>query len=184
MDFQEQKNRQLERKDKSNEQKWDSAIRGLCDKINSKKQYYTTSSCSGRIILVKGKDQKSRNAFLFKSHEKVSFNEFKKIISKIDYKKLVYFKQEPVILHIACSDISKAEDLLDKARDAGWKKKGIITARKRFVVELIGSEKLELPIMNNKKLLVDDAYLKLLLKEANLRLGRTWERIFKLEKKI
>ena len=119
-----------------------------------------------------------------KLDEKISFNELKKVISKIDYKNLIYFKQEPVILHVCSSSLEKAEELLDKARDAGWKKKGIITTRKRFVVELIGSEKLELPVINNGKLLVDDDYLKLLIREANLKLERTWERIQKLEKKI
>lgn len=44
------------------------------------------------------------------------------------------------------------------------------------------TEKLELPLLNQGKILVNDAYLKLLVKEANKRLERTWEKIQKLDK--
>lgn len=183
-EFQFRKKNQLNKEDKSNEQQIDEKIKNLCEKINKQKEYYTTSSCSGRIVLVKGLADKAENVFLFKSHDKIKFNELKKAISNIDYKDLIYFKQEPFILHVACLSLEKAEDLLDKARDAGFKKKGIITTRSRIVVELIGSEKLELPIMNKNELLIDEDYLKLLIKETNLRLERSWEKIVKLEKKF
>lgn len=183
-EFQFRKKNQLEKKDKSNEQGIDEKIEKLCQKINNKKEYYTTSSCSGRIVLVKGLAEKAENVFLFKSHGKISFFQFKKVLNNIDYPGLVYFKQEPVILHVACLNLERAEELLEKSRDAGFKKKGIITTRSRIIVELIGSEKLELPIVNKNKILIDDNYLKLLVKEANSRLERSWERIKKLEKML
>lgn len=178
------KKNQLEKKDKSGEQQIDERIRRIVEKLNKSENYYTTSSCSGRIVLVKSLAEKAEDVFLFKSHDKISFNDLKKAVENIKYSDLIYFKQEPVILHIACSDLKKAEELLDKARDSGFKKKGVITTRSRIVVELIGSEKLELPIMDKNKLLVDEDYLKLLINEANLRLERSWERIKKLEEKI
>lgn len=176
------KKNQLEKKDKSSEHQIDEKIRKLVEKINKTKDYYTTSSCSGRIVLVKSLKDKAENVFLFKTHERINFNDFKKIIKEINYPDLVYFKQEPVILHVACRNLGGAEDLLDKARDSGFKKKGIITTRSRIVVELIGSEKLELPIIDKNKLLVDDEYLKLLIKEANERLERSLERLKNLKK--
>lgn len=182
-EFQFRKKNQLEKKDKSDENKIDKKIKKLCEKINKNEDYYTTSSCSGRIALVKGLREKSEDAFLFKTHNKINFNEFKKMIKNIDYKDLIYFKQEPFILHVACSNTGKAEDLLDKARDAGIKKKGIITTRSRIVAEIAGSEKLELPIIN-KKLLVDDGYLKLLIMEANSKLERSWDKMHKFYKLI
>lgn len=183
-EFQFRKKNQLGKRDKSGEQQVDEKIKKLVDRINKSKDYYTTSSCSGRIVLVKSLVDKAKNVFLFKSHDKISIQDLKKAIENINYKDLVYFKQEPVILHIACSDLQKAEELLEKAQDSGFKKKGIITTRSRIVVELIGSEKLELPIISNKRLLVNDAYLKLLIKEANERLERSWEKLCRLEKRI
>ena len=68
MSFQQQKKKQLSKKDKSGEGKWDKAISSLCKKINKKDDYYTTSSCAGRIALVKGLPEKAKSAFLFKTH--------------------------------------------------------------------------------------------------------------------
>ncbi len=184
MSFLEEKKKQLEREDLSNEGKVDRHIFNLCRKINSKPNYYTTSSCAGRIVLIKALKMKAEDIFLFKSHEKIKLDELKKAISSIKYSKLVYFKQETCILHVACSSIEKAVELLNKAKQAGWKRSGIIGKGKRIILELMSTEKLELPIMDNLKLLVDDDYLKLLVKEANSRLERVWEKIEKFEKLI
>jgi len=184
MSFQEQKSRQLSREDKSGKGNWDRAISSLCKKINSRKEYYTTSSCSGRAILIKALDEKTENVFLFKSHEKISFSQLKEELGKIRYRKLIYFKQEPCILHVACSSLVTGKILLNKARFAGWKRSGMIAEGKRVILELMSTEKLELPVMNNRKLLIDDDFLRLLVEEANKKLERTWEKIRKLEKLV
>tara|TARA_Y100000310_G_C20658494_1_gene803321 strand:- start:1381 stop:1941 length:561 start_codon:yes stop_codon:yes gene_type:complete len=183
--FQEQKQKQLKRKDKSNEGKWDSAIVKLCEMINSKKEYYTTSSCGGRISLVKGLKEKAENVFLFKTHDKISFRELKKELEKASkYKGLIYFKQEPCILHVACLNEEKGSKLLIRARIAGWKRSGMIATSKRVMLELMSTEKLELPIMMEGKILVDDDYLRLLVKEANKKLEKVREKINKFENLI
>lgn len=185
MDFLEQKGKQLARKDKSNEQKWDAGITGLCNKINSRKEYYTTSSCAGRIVLIKSLKEKARDVFLFKTHEKISFLELKKELenAKKKYKGLVYFKQESCILHVACSDAEAGKILLFKARFAGWKRSGMISG-KRIILELMSTEKLELPVIDKGKILVEDVYLKLIAKEANRKLEKVREKIRKLESLI
>jgi len=182
-EFQLQKSFQLKRKDKSHEQKIDSKIKKLCSKINSKEEYYTTSSCSGRITLIKALKEKSKNVFLFKTHTKISFFELKKELQKAikEYPNMIYFKQESCILHVVCKDFTSAEKLLIKARIAGWKRSGIIASKKRIVLELMSTERLELPIANKKKILVNDDFLKLLAKEANQRLNRVEKKIKKFE---
>jgi len=184
--FQFRKKNQLKKKDRSNEQQVDLKIRKLCEKINSKKDYYTTSSCSGRINLVKCEVEKSEDAFLFKTHKKVQFSDFISELNKIilEYKKLVYFKQEPFIVHIACSSLENAEKILEIAIKAGIKKRGILSAGTRFIVELLGSEKLELPIADKGKFLVSEDYLRVLINEANSRLEKTWEKIQRLTNRI
>lgn len=181
MNFEEAKRKQFAREDKSSEGKIDYAILNLCGKINNSKDYYTTSSCSGRIVLIKEMKEKAKNVFLFKSHGKISFLQLKAGLKKINYKNLVYFKQEPCILHVACNNLQSAWKLLQKARFAGWKRSGMIAEGKRVVLELMSTEKIEMPIADKGKILVNDDYLKRIVKEANKKLERVREKIQKFE---
>ncbi len=188
MNFQQQKTKQLSKKDKSNIGEWDSKIADLCNKINMKKEYYTTSSCAGRVVLIKESLKKIKNVFLFRMHEKISFNELKKALNGIKYNGLVEFQQTSCILHVACLNLESAERLLRKARESGWKRSGIISINKgkdsRVMIELLSTESLSFPIMNNKKLLVNDDFLKLVIREANEKLERTWKKIERLKNLI
>lgn len=171
----------LGRKDKSDIGSWDKHILSLCEKINSKEKYYTTSSCAGRIVLIIDDKKKKSGLFLFRTHEKILFNQFKQEISKIPGKtsKLIYFKQEPCILHVACIDLQNAQKLLDSAKLCGWKNSGIMNSRGKIILEMRSTEKLEFPIINKGKLLVDYNFLRILVKEANRKLERVWGKIAK-----
>lgn len=182
MDFQKQKEIQLAKKDKSKKGSIDEKIIKLCEKINSKPQYFTTSSCAGRIILIKDSKEKKENLILFSSHEKISFDELKRELEKAKEYKNVNFKQEPCILHVVCKTIKDAEELVKKAIFAGWKKSGIKATKKRIICELLSTENIEMPIIRGGKILVEDSFIKLLCKEANEKLKRTWKKIEKLEK--
>jgi len=172
--------------DKSNIGGWDKPIVNLCEKINKNKNYYTTSSCSGRIMLIIETLDKKSGLFLFRSHGKISFDELRKEIekAKAESNKIIYFKQEPCVVAVACREVGDAQKLVNLARGCGWKRSGITTTSKKNIIELFSTEKLELPIIDKGKVLVDDAYLRLILREANNRLERTWEKIKKLEKRL
>ena len=62
---------------------------------------------------------------------------------------------------------------------------GIITAKNRFVVEIMSSEKIETIVKKEDKILIDDDYLRILIDEANSKLKKTREKIsnFELEMK-
>ena len=60
--FENEKKQCLEKKDKSKKSSIDSPILNLVDKINSSKDYYTTSSCSGRIVLLEKKSDKKQES--------------------------------------------------------------------------------------------------------------------------
>lgn len=91
MNFQQEKNKQLARKDNSDIGKWDKKISSLCEKINNKKEHYTTSSCAGRIVLIISDEKKKSGLFLFRSHEKINFNLLKKELEKTKRtRKLIY----------------------------------------------------------------------------------------------
>ena len=184
MTFLHQKQKQLEKLDKSHVGAWDKKIVSLCNKLNKNKEYYTTSSCAGRIILIKSSETKEPNLFVFRTHEKTDFRELKSALQKAKKKREVVFQQEPCILHVACKDLESSQTLVDKAKFAGWKRSGIMATRKRFMVELMSTEHLELPIIKEKKILVDDDFLRILAEEANAKLERTWQKIRKLESLI
>ena len=54
----------------------------------------------------------------------------------------------------------------------------------KLIIELISTEKIETIISKNKKLLVSEDYFKILVKEGNKKLEKTWKKIDKLYKKI
>jgi len=178
-----QKEKQLAREDKSSIGGWDKKIAKLCDRINKKKNYYTTSSCAGRIVFLKYNDEKMEDAFLFRTHEKTNFQEIKKALENLKYDGLVEFQQTACILHVACLSLEDAQELVNRAKESGWKRSGIMGG-KRNMVELHSTESMSFPIMNNGKILVDDDFLKLVVKIANDKLERTWEKIGRFEGKI
>jgi len=180
MNFQEQKKKQLSKIDKSNISSWDEKIKGLCEELNKNKNYYTTSSCSGRVVLLKESEKKQKDLFLFRKHGKISFQELRKALGNLEYKGLIYFKQESCILHVACKSLEDAQRLVDKAKLAGWKRSGIMSI-KRNIVELLSTESISFPIMYKKKVLVDDDFLKLVVRESNKKLERVWKKIEKLK---
>lgn len=176
--FYDRKKKQLGKKDKSSIGEIDKPILKLVNLINSKKEFYTTSSCAGRITLLKDMEKKQNGLFLFRTHEKTSFNELKRELNKAkNYKGLVYFKQEPVIIHIACNSISDAQKIIDKAKFVGFKKSGIFATQNRVMFELLSTESIILPILEKGKILVSDGFLKLLVLEANKKLERTRKKI-------
>ena len=64
--------------DKSHKGKWDKKILNLCKKINKLENYYTTSSCSGRIVLMIDNEKKQENLFIKVYHDLTSFKQLKK----------------------------------------------------------------------------------------------------------
>ena len=168
----------------------DNKIKKLVNKINSLDKFYTTSSCSGRVLLlvIPQSNKKNKVQYLFCSHKKIKHNNIKKtlktIITKIKLKKIknnVWFKIDPVILHVACENINNAKKFLNTARDIGFRRSGIISIRKdKIIMELISTEKIETIISKNGKLLIDENYFSVLVKEGNKKLENTWEKIKKL----
>jgi tRNA wybutosine-synthesizing protein 3 len=171
--------------DKSSIGEWDIKIKKLCEKINNLQDFYTTSSCSGRVILMIQQDKKENDLFLKVWHEKVSFNELKRELNKfVKFKGIIKFKLEPPIIHIACRDMKRATEMLEKAKYIGFKRSGLLTFDKNIILELNTSERMEFPIVKNGKILVNDEFLKLVVGMSNEKMGKWWEKIKKLEKSV
>jgi len=176
----------LDNQDKSKKGEVDKLVITLIEKINSFEDYFTTSSCSGRIMIIKPSKVKKDVEWLFSSHNEV---EPELLIKKIhDFvnksKEPLWFKIEGFILHIACRDMESADKLLKLVKKGGLKRSGIVSTSHKIMVEIISSEILETPISKNNELMVEDNYLTFIIEEANAKLKRTHNKIKKLEEAI
>ncbi len=174
----------LSKPDKSGIGGIDDAIKPLIKVINNNSDFYTTSSCAGRIILIIDAKTKQESVFIFVTHKKASFNEIRKALKSEKAKRdMIYLKEEPCILHVACRTIEDAEKLVNIARQSGWKKSGIISTKHgKVMAEIISTEILAAPVSNMGKMLFGDPYLKILVEECNKKLTQTRVKIKNLEK--
>ena len=188
MNFEKEKKEFLAKKDKSKKGSIDIKIKRLVDKINSLPDFYTTSSCSGRILLlaIPRSNKKNEVEYLFCSHKKIKYNEIKKILKlKKELKNDVWFTVQPVIIHVACNDIKNTKKILNIARDIGFRRSGIISIGKnKVIMEIISTERIDAIVGKNRKLLIGEDYFKVLIKEGNKKLEKTWEKIDKLHNNL
>ena len=165
-----------QRKDKSKKGSIDPAIKTVVDYLNRFKDYFTTSSCSGRIVLLERHKKKCDSRFLFCSHVPVKQDVLWRAI-KDCHAKLLWLKMEPLIVHVRCRDVGSAAKLLHCTQGIGLKHSGILSIRKRIVVEINGVEQLEAPIGTG----ISQGYAQELARAANEKLRRNRQRIRRLE---
>lgn len=170
--FAKEKSDFLKKKDKSKKGYVDKGIKEVVDKINSKKDYYTTSSCAGRIVLLEMKSKKKNECnWIFTKHDKTKYNELINSLKKYkqknkNQKHQIWFKQQPIILHVACRNLNAANKLLNISRKT-FRRAGIIgITRRKMMIEIIGDDRLE-TIIADKDFVADEKYLKNLIKYAN-----------------
>ncbi|KAI8875319.1 hypothetical protein K501DRAFT_233834 [Backusella circina FSU 941] len=161
-------------------------------KINLHPDYYTTSSCSGRIaIYCEGLDDDKTTTkggvWLFVSHDPVEVEQqdivsllfgdqaekvvFEQGQGDILNKQLIYFKFEPLILHIEASTYETGMHLLAVASQVGYQNSGM-TPSKRHMLAIRSTLKIDTPIAyvaddGRIHCLVDPSFLSLLVQMAN-----------------
>jgi len=179
--FNERKDAILGRSDQSKKGTVDDEIRPLLTLINSFPHMYTTSSCAGRIVLmVEPPSQKKKDTrWLYVSHKTAEAYD---IIDKLENppSENVWLKMEPFILHLAVQKIEQADDLLEILVSVGLKHSGILTTRKRIMLEIIGNERLDVPVSTEGKLLASIDHIKFIVKQANIKLEKNKARVQRL----
>ena len=169
--FSKEKSDFLKKKDKSKKGCVDKDVKEIVDEINSKKDYYTTSSCSGRIVLLEMKSRKKNEcSWIFSKHNKIKYNELLNALKNYNknkkIKNQIWFKQQPLILHVACRNLEAAKKFLEISRKI-FRRAGIIGVTDRKVtIEIIGDERLE-TIIADKDFVADESYIQKLVKYAN-----------------
>jgi len=169
------------------EKKADKLIIPLCSFINSLPEFFSSSSCAGRIMLLKtdAKESKREAAFHAKWHRKVKQPELMREIGKKTGSPELWLKQEPFILHLGTNNLANANRLLQCCRKAGIKRAGIMVAEEeKFILEIIGTQNLALPVKKKNNILAEEKYLKFVLEKANAKLERNYALLKKFEKTL
>ena len=161
-------------KDKSPQGHIDADIVPLLKVLN--KEYITTSSCSGRITLMKGV-KKGEAIWLYKTHYHGDLEKIFEIISDLENNEQIRFIFEPFIIHVRCNTLEKAQKLLKILHQNGFRKSHLISF-KTYNIEINNTNKIE-TIFTNK---LSKEYIKILVNEANTRLQKCKDNIKKLEK--
>lgn len=158
----------------------------LCDYISKTKDFFTSSCCAGRICLVgmKNDESKKDSTFHRKWHRKVSFLEVKEGINSFKGE-LLWFKQEPLIFHIGTNNLENAKIILKICEKSSIKRAGIKVAKKgKFIIEMVGTNNITLPIKEKNQILLTDEYLKFIVKKSNEKFIKNQKNLKKLEKEF
>ena len=149
--------------------------------INQTQNYYTTSSCSGRVYFWTGTGKKNQTTWVKVSHDLID-ESFFALTQKEKEQDQIWLRCEPFIIHIACKDIQAANALLKNARLI-FKKSSILTASSKVIVEIRDSSMLEMPFYSNSQMVFSGDFA-WLTEHINTMLEKTWEKTEILRKKI
>ena len=186
--FQKQKQDFLSKIDKSRKGSIDEKMRPIVKIVNSVPNYYTTSCCAGRIVLlhqISGKKQESN--WLFSSHSLVKTAQLKKAISKsaLPKKGIVWILTEAPIMHIACKTLDDAWKLLAIIKQGGFKRTHIISStQNKTTIEAFGTQRIEMPIAESGKLVIPLPSLSKLVQHSNRKLKQSHKLLKKLEQEL
>ncbi len=160
----------------------DPPIVPLLKLINSSNHFVTTSSCSGRIVLLETdeEERKRESAFHRKWHRPVTFEEVWEGIASYSGNLVLWLKVDPLILHVATDSLERAKTLLSAVRSAGIKIAGIqVIDEQKIHIEIRGIDNLVVPVYWNG-ILVNENFVKTLVYFANKKLIRNQRRLERL----
>lgn len=167
------------RLDKSQAKTIDKPIRNLVKLINKNQDLCTTSSCSGRVVVIENPQDKQNSKWLYKTHDVIQALKIWDAMQEAQG--IAWLLFEDIILHVICRDMQCASEWLKRIRDAGFKHSGIISIGRNPVIEIIGNLRLELPVADNNGPLIDKIYLKFLVNVCRKKMLLKKDKIKKLE---
>lgn len=151
--------------------------------LNLFPQYYTTSSCSGRIIVFSGaksdsgtSTQKKGCKWHLVTHDLLAENELDAALDNASDS--LTLKLEPFILHVRCHSVDAAQKLLAVSIGAGCRNSGILLSRTGKVHLAVRTTlAMEVPLTDRGSVLVTPMYLQFLRRLANEKMTENWRRL-------
>ncbi|KAM9324664.1 tRNA wybutosine-synthesizing protein 3 homolog [Gastrophryne carolinensis] len=170
-------------------QKMDLSKKGSVDKdieetvrqINLQPCYFTTSSCSGRIIIIEENSdhsvvQKENCSWLFVTHDLCGTDDQNIALQKASGDGVLKF--EPFVLHVQCRTLEDAQLLHNVAIDSGFRNSGITVGKKGKIIMAVRSTHcLEVPLSHKGKCLVSNEFIEYLVQTANQKMEENKKRI-------
>ncbi len=166
--------------------KVDKRMQGLIEGVFSKPDCFTTTTCSGRIVLLQlnEKEDKRENNFFAKWHENPGIEEVWEKVGE-NKKENLWFKQEPFVMVIGTKTIENARRVMSIARNHGVKKVGLMSfSPEKYLVEINGTHFMSLLAKRKGKLLVSREMLAEQLGEANKKLEANWKMLERFEESL
>lgn len=185
-DFKVQKKNALEKLKKAKTNNLvDKGIIPILDLINGLDDYYTTSSCYGRTVLLEIPDigDKKNAIFLGKWHCKISSDDILKSMKKAKKGLLWILAQSPII-HIGAKTIKAADRMVKTSISCGFKNSSLKSYDKNIILEVASTERLDAPSGRDGVLFCDKDYLDLLVEIANNVFEKSSFKINKFEEKL
>lgn len=149
--------------------------------LNSCEEYFTTSSCSGRVILTDGAPessavQKQNCVWLFVSHHKCKCDDLMSALARSSGDAVLKF--EPFVLHVQCRRLEDAQLMHSVAVNSGFRNSGLTASKTGKIITAVRSTHgLEVPLSQQGRLLVDHNYISFLTQIANQKMEENLRRI-------
>ena len=172
-------------KDLENE-KVDKDLIPLLEKINKMDTFFTTSSCSGRILLLEIPEigDKREARFIGRWHDTIAKDD---ILSKIKKAKkgMLWLLAQPPVIHIGVKNLESALKFMKIANESGFKNTVIKNIGKdKILIEICSTERMDAPVGKDGKITCDEEHFKMLIKIANNIIKRSKKKIERLEQNL
>ncbi|WP_297514559.1 hypothetical protein [Thermococcus sp.] len=168
------------------EGKVDEDIIPLLEKINALENYFTTSSCSGRISVMEMPHfgDKVNSVWLGKWHREVTVEEVLKAVGRHSKGQLWFLVRSP-ILHVGARTLEDAVKLLNLAIGLGFKYSNIKSvSHKKLLVEIRSTERMDVPLGADGEVWVSKDYIERIVAIANDQLRRFKGKLKRLEEEV
>uniref|UniRef100_A0A8D0GR00 tRNA wybutosine-synthesizing protein 3 homolog n=1 Tax=Sphenodon punctatus TaxID=8508 RepID=A0A8D0GR00_SPHPU len=178
------KEQRLARADGSRKGSVDELIAGIVELLNGQDGFCTTSSCSGRLLLVQALSrdssgfevQKQNCSWLMVTHQACATEDVVTALQEATDDAV--FKFEPFILHVQCRELKDAQLLHSVAIGSGFRNSGITVSTKGKIMMAVRSTHcLEVPLSQRGKLMVTEDYINFLVQIANRKMEENKKRI-------
>ncbi|CAH6777215.1 tRNA wybutosine-synthesizing protein 3 homolog [Phodopus roborovskii] len=149
--------------------------------LNSREEFFTTSSCAGRILVVDGSAndsgvQKKHCSWLLVTHEPCAKDDVMAALKGAANNAVLKF--EPFILHVQCRTLQDAQTLHSVAIDSGFRNSGITVGKRgKTMLAVRSTHGLEVPLCHKGRLMVTEEYIEFLLTVANQKMEENKKRI-------
>ncbi|XP_072525256.1 tRNA wybutosine-synthesizing protein 3 homolog [Salminus brasiliensis] len=179
--FEQWKQQCLNKLDGSRKGSVDGGVAHAVSLLNSSERYFTTSSCSGRVILIDQVSdctavQKQNCSWLFVTHEKCRREDVAAALETSSGDAV--FKFEPCVLHVQCRMLEDAQLLHSVAINSGFRNSGVTVGKKGKIIMAVRSTHcLEVPLSHRGRVLVSEEYIDFLVGAANNKMEENLKRI-------